>query len=79
MGAISDLRGRKFNRLRVGRYAEPEIRGRHAYWRCVCTCSKHTKLWVRGTHLVQGKVVSCGCWRSDPAVRSGARAKTRTV
>lgn len=75
-GKINDLRGREFDRLRVLKNAVPEIRNHHAYWPCVCSCKDKIKLWVRGTHLVRGKVVSCGCWRADPAVRSGARLKT---
>ncbi len=73
--AVNDLRGRRFNRLRVPRNAEPEIRNRHAYWPCVCQCPKKTRLSVRGTSLVKGRIVSCGCWRADHDVRQGARMR----
>lgn len=70
-GLISDLRGRRFGRLTIPRTAEPEIRERKAYWPCVCDCG--AQKWVRGTKLSEGRIVSCGCWRADPAVRSAAR------
>lgn len=71
MGLITDLRGRRFGRLSVSPHAEPEIRERHAYWPLTCDCG--AERLVRGSKLLAGAIVSCGCWRADPAVRSGAR------
>jgi len=70
-GLIHDLRGARFGRLAIPATAAPVIRDRRAYWPAVCDCGRH-KL-VRGTALTQGRTVSCGCWRADPAVRQGAR------
>jgi len=73
-GQISDLRGRTFGRLTVPRKAEPVIKHGNAYWPCVCECgSKHL---TRGTKLVNGRIVSCGCQRADSAVRQAARWRT---
>lgn len=72
-GVITDLRGQRFGRLRVPARSEPEIRNRRAYWPCVCDCGGMT--WVRGTKLREGRIVSCGCYRADPAVRSAARLR----
>ena len=33
---------------------------KEAYWECQCDCGNITN--VRGTHLRQGKIVSCGCY-----------------
>lgn len=54
---MKDLTGQRFGRLTV----EPvwEIRKGHAYWLCRCDCGG-VKI-VRGSHLKQGNVSSCGC------------------
>ncbi len=48
--------------------------GGGALWRCACDCGGETK--VRSQTLRDGIVVSCGCYRADPAVRREARLKT---
>lgn len=73
MGVITNLRGRTFGRLSISNRAEPEIRNGYAYWPCTCECGSRVN--IRGKNLVAGQVVSCGCFRSDPAVRQGARMK----
>lgn len=71
MGAVTDLCGRTFGRLTISSRAEPEIRNGYAYWPCTCECGE--RVTVRGKNLLAGQVVSCGCFRADPAVRQGAR------
>lgn len=66
-----DLRGRRFGRLRVPPRAEYEYHHGRVYWPVVCECGAE-KL-VRASKLTEGRTVSCGCWRADPAVRSAAR------
>ena len=73
MSNINDLRGRRFGRLSIPAKAEPEIRDRRAYWPTVCDCG--VRKLIRGTAMVQGRIVSCGCERADPAVRRGSRLK----
>jgi len=68
---INDLRGRRFGRLTVPPNAEPDLTDGHARWPCVCACGARTL--VRGSKLVAGLTVSCGCHRADPAVRQAAR------
>lgn len=60
MGII-DMTGQKYNRLTVIErdYTKTGI----AYWRCICECGK-TKV-VRGDHLRQGRVKSCGCYQKE--------------
>lgn len=70
----NDLRGRRFGRLRIPRNAEPQSSHGHSYWPCVCRCGVETA--VRGTRLLSGAIVSCGCARRDPAVRRAARLLT---
>jgi hypothetical protein len=73
-GTIYNMRGARYGRLTVKANAEPVLRGGHAYWPCVCDCGAH-KL-VRGSKMREGRIVSCGCWRAEPAVRQGARLRT---
>jgi hypothetical protein len=67
----NDLRGRRFGRLAVPADAEPDLGDGHARWPCLCDCGSRSL--VRGSKLVAGVIVSCGCWRADPAVRQAAR------
>jgi len=67
---ISDLAGRRFGRLKIPPRSEPEIRDRHAYWPCICDCGGRTI--ARGSKLLAGVTISCGCYRADSAVRQGA-------
>jgi hypothetical protein len=73
MGKIKDLRGQRFGRLTVPRDAKPEMRDGHAYWPVFCDCPRPPK-WVRGSKLLDGSTVSCGCERADPEVRRLARS-----
>lgn len=69
------LLGMRFGRLVVQEYDEARTPGdHHAHWRCVCDCGQ--SVVVRGAKLTAGRVVSCGCWRADPAVRQAARLRT---
>ncbi len=73
MGEIKDLRGRTFGRLTVPKDAKPEMRKGHVYWPVVCECRTMTIKRVRGSKLLDGSTVSCGCQRADPDVRRAAR------
>lgn len=79
---VVDETGHVYGRLTVLEYAGREgesdvsrngiqIRGAPALWLCRCECDR--EVTVRGAKLRSGRVVSCGCFRSDPAVRQGAR------
>lgn len=70
-GQISDLRGRSFGRLTISLRAVPEIRNGRAWWPCTCECGEQPT--VRASRLVQGRQISCGCYRADPVVRQVAR------
>ncbi|MCC6301777.1 MAG: hypothetical protein IT489_03135 [Gammaproteobacteria bacterium] len=72
-----DEAGHRYGRLVVLDYAGREggAAAPHgpAVWRCRCDCGAlHL---VRGARLRAGRVVSCGCERSDPAIRQAARLK----
>ncbi len=57
------LIGRTFGRLTVTGRAESNA-SRQAQWKVQCECGR--KKVVRGTHLSTGRVVSCGCKKSEP-------------
>jgi hypothetical protein len=57
----------------VPKDAEPEMREGHAYWPVWCGCLSPPK-WVRGSKLLHGSTVSCGCQRADPGVRRLVRS-----
>lgn len=60
--AKKNLLGQKFGRLFV---LEENGRDNHknVIWKCQCDCG--TIKDVRGTHLTQGKVLSCGCLQKE--------------
>lgn len=66
-----ELKGQKFGRLKVLRYAGTD--GQHSLWRCKCECGK--RLTTQGKRLKSGYTKSCGCYRADPVVRQAARWK----
>lgn len=55
-----DRTGEIYGRLRVI-CRSPEYD--RAYWDCVCSCGKSTT--VRGDHLKEGRVQSCGCIKDE--------------
>lgn len=58
---VIDLTGQVFGRLTVIKRAEN--RGKIVYWLCRCECGNEVE--VRGNHLKDGKIKSCGCWRKE--------------
>ncbi len=58
---IIDLTGRTFGKLTAVSYSHKTRRG--AVWLCRCECGKE-KL-VTSVYLLNGKTVSCGCFRRD--------------
>jgi len=64
------LIGEKFGRLHVIALSERRDSGK-LMWECKCECG--SACTVRGTHLMQGRTVSCGCYRDEETSR---RSKT---
>jgi len=62
MGIINDLTGKRFGRLTV---IEQAGRSKHRYvlWKCVCDCGN--EVVKSGHELMEGKTVSCGCYKND--------------
>lgn len=56
-----DLTGRLFGRLTVIKYSRTN-KGQ-AIWLCRCSCGAEKE--VTATHLLSGRVVSCGCFRNE--------------
>lgn len=61
-----DLIGWKLGRLKVVARAasrKTSKRSTSTYWVVVCECGRRAE--ARGTHLINGIVVSCGCYRAS--------------
>ena len=78
---LPDLRLKRFGLLTVRHYAG--TRGQKRYWCCTCACLTSCRdcagagclVRVRGTKLLTGKQVSCGCSRTDSDRRTQAAMK----
>ena len=73
MPAFIDLTGQRFERLTVVERTEDYIspKGKSSVqWKCHCECGKDCV--VIGSNLRQGAVKSCGCFRNEKIVKSGA-------
>lgn len=62
MTPVTDLLGKKFNRLTVIARAENDKQGK-ARWLCQCDCG-NVKI-ILGDSLKSGKTISCGCAHSE--------------
>ena len=74
---LIDLAGKIFGKLSVLHMAVKQ--GRSVMWKCRCECGKETI--VRGCHLKSGRVVSCGCMKSERAAclsKTHGQSKSRT-
>ena len=73
LGRAKDLTKNKFGRL------QPICRVQHstqiAYWACLCDCGLYTV--VRGTHMAQGKIQSCGCYGKEQAKKAALEREYR--
>ena len=70
MGKIIYLIGQRFGRLVVVSKADGE-KGGHSMWNCICDCGRKTK--VRGSHLLSGDTLSCGCLGREMARERGLK------
>lgn len=66
-----DLTGRAFGRLTVRSYAGVCARNRHHYWHTDCLCGKESA--ASGDALKDGRVVSCGCWRTEKITENATK------
>lgn len=62
MAKIKDLAGIRFGRLIALSIAGKE-RDRHLRWNCICDCGNNTI--VSSTNLIQGNIISCGCYKKE--------------
>lgn len=64
---LIDLTGNKYNRLTVLYRDESKPKGnkKSAYWICKCDCG--TIKSIRGDHLRNNKIQSCGCLQKERA------------
>lgn len=57
------LAGQVFGRL-TALYPTDKRAGNYVIWHCKCNCDLETECDVASSHLLQGKVISCGCIHS---------------
>lgn len=57
---LEDLTGKKFGLLTVLEYDRVEGKG-HSYWKCQCECGAIKS--IRKDGLINGSVISCGCFQ----------------
>src|SRR5580698_3084052 len=69
MAKTVDHTGRRFGRLVALHMAPSRGTNRNTWWTCRCDCGAIKD--VNSSHLVAGRVVSCGCWRNQ---RTAARS-----
>lgn len=55
-----DLTDQRFGQLVVIKRAPNQLNRKEAFWYCKCDCGSAIKA-VRGTHLRDGSIISCGC------------------
>lgn len=61
-----DRTGENYGRLKV---ICRSLEYKRAYWDCICECGKSTT--VRGDHLKEGRVQSCGCIKDEQRTTHG--------
>jgi hypothetical protein len=62
MGKI-DLKGKRFGRWLVVEESLKKTKSRYTYWVCQCDCGKIKD--VVSSNLINGKTISCGCFKSE--------------
>lgn len=72
MGKFIDLTGKPFGRLTVLRQAGKDNQD-IILWVCLCSCGNY-KI-VRGQHLRNGSIQSCGCLRQESSSKIGKKNK----
>ena len=60
--SLKDISGQKFGKLTVLKYDYSDEQG-HTYWECQCECG--TIKSIRKDGLVNGTVISCGCYHNE--------------
>jgi hypothetical protein len=66
---VSDHNGQVYGRLTVLSRVANNVRG-HAMWLCSCSCGSKKIIIIRGDHLKAGTTRSCGCLRTEAALRA---------
>lgn len=73
MGKVNSIVGKKFGRLEVLQF-EGLNNHRKATWLCRCECGT-TKAFV-GSSLINGTVISCGCYKNNEAKKRFSKDMT---
>ncbi len=60
MGKFIDLKDQKFGRLTVIE-RDLKTKNKGTYWICKCSCENETIKSIKSSHLIEGKINSCGC------------------
>lgn len=68
---VSDLIGKKYDRLTVMEYLGPRKWGKH-YWRCSCECGGEVELYTSQITSKASPTRSCGCIRKETLLQNRA-------
>lgn len=74
--ALSDLTGKKFNRITVINGTDKRDAAGCAMWVCECSCGSKDLL-ISGSSLRLGKTKSCGCYNYEVITKHGHCPKTK--
>lgn len=69
VGRPTSYIGQTFGRLSV--ISQADSRGGKTYYNCICTCGNQKT--VRGSHLKDGNVTSCGCYGREVAKQTATK------
>ena len=61
MNVLNNITNQKFGKLTAICLIENKTSGSHKYWKCKCDCGNEKT--IRANHLINGKILGCGCDR----------------
>ena len=73
-GRVIDETGKVYGRLTVIKRVPPQKGDKRVFWECKCSCGNF-KI-IRGTHLTNGLIQSCGCLQKETIAKVAKETRT---